>query len=376
MRVELPEPTPEELAHSARVAALIREEIAAAGGAIDFARYMERALYAPGLGYYSAGLTKFGAAGDFVTAPELGVVFARCLARAVAPALREVGAGDVLELGPGSGALAVELLLELERLGALPRRYRLLERSADLRERQRDTLTRQCAHLHDRIDWLDAPPAEPWRGVLLANEVIDALPVSLFALRDAGMFARQVGVDAQQRFVWLESAADSTLAHAVTCAIGAGIDALPRPYRSEVCTWLEPWLAAVTRSLERGVALFVDYGYAAGDYYDPQRNAGTLRCHYRHRAHDDPLILPGIQDITAWVDFDALARAGAAAGLTVAAHSTQAEFLMAHGLDEVFAHAYARAADEVERYALAQQVKRLTLPNEMGERFRVLALRR
>jgi len=374
MRVELPEPSAEARAHSERLAVRIRAEIAQAGGALDFARYMELALYAPGLGYYSAGTTKFGAAGDFVTAPELGFVFARCLARALAPEL--AGGGDIVELGPGSGALAVELLLELERLGVLPERYRLLERSADLRARQQNALLARCAHLFDRIAWLDAPPAAPWRGALVANEVIDALPVRAFALREEGLFARAVGVDARGRCVWREIDADAGLRSAVERALGDRFASLPRPYLSEVCTLLDPWLDEVTRTLERGSAWFIDYGYAHGEYHDRARRSGTLRCHYRHRAHDDPLILPGLQDITAWVDFDALAHAGEAAGWRVAEHATQAQFLIANGLGEVFAHAHAATADEAARYALAQQVKALTLPGEMGEKFRVMVLRR
>lgn len=378
---ELPQPSAAEQMHGERLATLIRDEIAAAGGALDFARYMELALYAPGLGYYSAGAAKFGAAGDFVTAPELGFVFARCLARALAPGLRGAGADDaggrdLLELGPGSGVLAAELLLELERLDALPARYRLLERSADLRERQRHVLRQRCAHLLTRIDWLDAPPGGPWRGVLLANEVIDALPVRLFALRDEGLFARMVGTGERGNFQWREVPADAALHAAVAEATGARPDALPRPYFSEVCPSLSAWFAEITRTLEDGSAWFVDYGYAHGEYYDAARRTGTLRCHYRHRVHDDPLILTGLQDITAWVDFDALARAGARAGFALEAHDTQAQFLIAHGLDEVFGEAYANARDETARYALAQQVKRLTLPGEMGERFRVMALRK
>ena len=372
MRVELPEPSPDERAHSERLAALIRSEIEAADGALDFARYMELALYAPGLGYYSAGAAKFGAAGDFVTAPELGFVFARCLARALAPTLRETR-GDILELGPGSGARAVQLLLELERLDALPQRYRLLETSADLRERQRATLLLHCAHLAERVEWLDVPPAEPWRGCLIANEVIDALPARLFALRNEGLFARAVGVGEQGEFIWREHPADAALSEAVANT-SVNIAALPQPYCSEVRPLLAPWFTEVTRSHEQGVAWFIDYGYARDDYYAPQRREGTLRCHYRHRAHNDPLILPGLQDITAWVDFDALADAGLAAGFALDNNLSQAQFLIEHGLDEVFAAAYAEAADEMARYRLAQEVKRLTLPGQMGERFRVILL--
>ncbi len=372
MRIELPEPSADERAHSERLADLIRAEIAAADGILDFARYMDLALYAPGLGYYSAGAAKFGAAGDFVTAPELGFVFARCLARALTPTLRETR-GDILELGPGSGALAAELLLELERLGSLPVRYRLLETSADLRERQRATLLQRCPHLEKLAEWLDTPPAESWRGALVANEVIDALPVRLFSLRDEGLFARGVGVGANREFVWRECAADAGLTAAVAQAVG-DVTALPRPYLSEVRPMLQPWLAEVLRHLEHGAAWFIDYGYAREDYYAPSRRAGTLRCHYRHRAHDDPLIFPGLQDITAWVDFDALAQAGAAAGFAVSAISSQAHFLINNGLDEVFSTAHAAVADEVARYRLAQEVKRLTLSEQMGEAFKVLAL--
>jgi SAM-dependent MidA family methyltransferase len=278
--------------------------------------------------------------------------------------------GDILELGPGSGALAAELLVELEQLDALPARYFLLERSADLRERQHATLLRQCPHLEKLADWLDAPPAEPWRGALIANEVVDALPVRAFVLRDSGLFARAVGVDESGRFAWREIPADAPLRDAVEQTIGDGAR-LPRPYFSEVCSLLPPWFAEVAHNLEHGAAWFIDYGYSRPDYYSPQRSSGTLRCHWRHRAHDDPLILPGLQDITAHVDFDALIETGIAAGFALDTHESQARFLMRSGLDAVFADAYANAPDEAARYALAQQVKRLTLPGQMGEAFRI-----
>jgi len=375
MRVELPQPSPAEHEHSERVAVLIRAEIAAAGGVLDFERYMELALYAPGLGYYSAGKTKFGAAGDFVTAPELGFLFARCVARAIVPTLL-ASSGDVLELGPGSGALAAELLLELERLGALPPRYRLLERSADLRARQRETLQDRCAHLLQRCEWLDTPPPSAWRGVLLANEVLDALPVRVFALRDSGLFARAVASDAQGRFAWREMPADERLHSYVQRTLGERIVTLPRPYVSEICPLLAPWFIEVTRTLASGVALFIDYGHTRAEYYAPQRSQGTLRCHYRHRAHDDPLILPGIQDITAWVDFDALGDVAVTCGWRMDGLSMQNRFLTEHGLSAVFETAFAAATSETERYQLAQQAKRLMLPDQMGERFWVMSLTR
>jgi SAM-dependent MidA family methyltransferase len=375
VRADLPEPSADERAHSERLASRIREEIAASGGTIDFARYMELALYAPGLGYYSAGATKFGAAGDFITAPELGFVFARCLARALVPALRATR-GDILEIGPGSGALAAELLLELERLEVLPPRYRLLERGADLRERQRTTLQQRCPQLLERCMWIDAPPRESWRGVIVANEVIDALPVRLFKLREEGVFARTVALDGQNHFVWNEIPADIAFAESVAHTLGERMRELPRPYTSEICVLLLPWFEEITRSLEHGEAWFIDYGCDRASYYAAARSAGTLRCHYRHRAHNDPLILPGLQDITAWVDFDAVTQAAANAGFATIANVPQSRFLIEHGLDEVFAQAHGQATDETSRYRLAQQVKRLTLPGEMGEAFRVCALRR
>ncbi|HET8941768.1 MAG TPA: SAM-dependent methyltransferase [Rudaea sp.] len=374
MPIELPEPAPDARAHSERLCALIRDEIVAAGGALDFARYMELALYAPGLGYYSAGATKFGAAGDFVTAPELGFVFARCLARAIAPTLRETR-GDVLELGPGSGILAAQLLLELERLDALPACYRLLESSADLRDRQRVTLLQHCPHLEKFIEWPDAPPASPWSGTLIANEVIDALPVRAFALRDDGLFMRNVGISSDNEFVWREQPADAAMRKTLMEAVGNSAT-LPRPYLSEVRPMLAPWLGEVTRTLRHGSAWFIDYGYSRGEYFSPQRSTGTLRCHYQHRAHEDPFLLPGLQDITASVDFDALAQAAGAAGFPIIDEASQMQFLIAHGLDEVFAQSHAAATDELTRYRLSQEIKKLTLPGQMGEVFRVMQMQR
>ena len=375
MPLDLPIPDATARAHSERLAALIRSEIAAAGGALDFARYMELALYAPGLGYYSAGSVKFGAAGDFVTAPELGPVFARCLARAIAPTVRATG-GDIFELGPGSGALASDLLLELDQLEALPKCYRLLEPSADLRERQQARIAQACPHLQTLTQWLDAPPAEAWNGALVANEVIDALPVRLFALDDDALHARCVAVGQAGEFAWRDVPADRALQDAVATSLGRQASILPRPYRSEVRPLVAPWFAAVTRSLQQGVALFADYGYDCGAYYAPERREGTLRCHYRHRAHNDPLLWPGLQDITAWVDFDALAAVAASAGFECVANSSQAQFLVEHDLAGVFADAHAAAGDERARYRLAQEVKRLTLPGEMGDVFRVVCFRR
>ncbi len=378
LNVDLPEPDASERAHEARLAAALRAEIAQAGP-LPFPRFMERCLYAPGLGYYSAGRAKFGAAGDFVTAPELGALFARSLARAMAPTLAACGNGAVwFELGGGSGAFARDALRELAILGSLPHRYRILEPSADLRDRQRRCLGSELApELFALVEWLDGPPAEPWFGVVFANEVLDALPVTRFARREGSVYEQFVALDAADgNFTFVEQPADALVAgavHNIERSLGAP---LPEGYRSEVLPQLPWWLDAVAGPLERGAVLFVDYGYPRRAYYLPERNDGTLICHYRHRAHGNPLVLPGLQDISASVDFTALAEAGHAAGFTLASYAPQSHFLFAAGLDRVFEDAYATAGSEAERYALANEVKRLTLPGEMGERFQAMVLTR
>lgn len=376
MTIALPLPDADERAHSARLVADIRAEIARQGP-MAFSRFMERCLYAPGLGYYSAGRTKFGADGDFVTAPELGDLFACTLADALAPVVREAGpAADFIELGGGSGAFAEAALLALAELGALPSRYRILEPSADLRKRQRDRLQANLpSAVAARVDWIDRPPEHPWRGVLFANEVIDALPVTRFAMREGDVYEEHVGVDGAGAFVPQMRPADALVSAAVRHVERALGRDFGDGYRSEILPQLPYWMQAVLGSLEHGLAVFIDYGYARDEYYNAERSDGTLVCHYRHRAHDDALLLPGLQDITAFVDFTALAEAASSAGFSVAGYASQGAFLLESGLDARFASAYA-SADEAQRYRLAQQVKRLTLPGEMGERFKLMLLAR
>lgn len=376
MRIDLPEPTSAEREHSETLASFIRNEMAT-NGPLPFSRFMELAMYAPGLGYYSAGKTKFGAAGDFVTAPELGSLFARCVARAIAPTLRELGTdAQMLELGGGSGAFAFDCLRELAALDAVPSRYAMLEPSADLRERQRERLAALPPDLAARAVWIDRPPEHDWQGVLFANEVLDALPATRFCVRDGEVFEEHVVDAGDGGFASVDLPADGFTANAVRHVerdLGHG---LADGYRSEVLPQLPYWIQAVCGGLQHGMALFVDYGYARREYYRSERRDGTLIAMYRHRAHADVLSRVGLQDLTAFVDFSALAEAGKGAGFRLAGLGTQAEFLMANGLDQVFADAYANAADEVERYRLSQEVKRLTLPSEMGETFKVMAFQR
>jgi SAM-dependent MidA family methyltransferase len=366
--VSLPTPEPRALAHSERVTERIRAEIESAGGAISFDRYMALALSAPGLGYYNAGTRKFGAAGDFITAPEISPLFARTLARQVADVLAGLRGADLFELGPGSGVMAAELLAELERLGELPATYRLLEPSPELRERQGATLAARVPQLLERVSWLETLPDPPIEGVIIANEVLDALPVHVFCLTAQGIIERAVGWDGS-RFCWVERDPTPTLAAAVA---ELGMTPTAQRYCSELNLALRPWIAALAGCLHRGLVLLVDYGYPRSEYYLPERLTGTLMCHYRHRAHPDPFLYPGLQDISAYVDFTAVAEAAVEAGLRVAGFTDQASFLLNCGLTE---HLEAAATD-VERLILAQQVKTLTLPSEMGERFKVMGLSR
>ncbi|HEV7491089.1 MAG TPA: SAM-dependent methyltransferase [Rhodanobacteraceae bacterium] len=376
LKIDLPIPDADESAHSAALALLIRNEITA-HGAIPFSRYMELCLYAPGLGYYSAGKTKFGAAGDFVTAPELGDLFARCVAGTLAPALQECGdTADFVELGGGSGRFAVAALRELATQDALPHRYRILEPSADLRERQRVHVVESLPHeIAARVEWIDRPPESPWNGVLFANEVLDALPTTRFAINGGNVYEECITLGRDDAgFVREDRPADALVGAAVRHVERYLEAEFVDGYRSEILPQLPYWMPAVIGSMERGVALFVDYGYPRSEFYLPERNDGTLVCHYRHRAHADPLFRPGLQDITAFVDFTAVAEAGTGAGFELVGYAPQSQFLLASGLPALLE----AAADlgEVERMSIIAEAKRLTLPGEMGERFQAIAFSR
>jgi len=364
----LPQPGPQALEQSEALSRLIREEIIQEGGSIGFQRYMERTLYEPGLGYYSSGLEKFGTAGDFVTAPEISPLFSRCLAAQASEVLSQIDRGSILEIGGGSGALAAQVLLELEARGQLPERYYLLELSASLRQRQEETLQRLVPQLLDRVEWLDRWPQPGFRGVVLANEVLDAMPVQCFTQIERDVFERKVGIG-EQGFIWTDEPAAPVLKDAVKQRLP---DDINNNYHSEWNPWLGPWLAGLAQVLEQGVALFIDYGYERREYYHPDRRDGTLICHYRHRVHEDPFFFPGLQDITASVDFTHLAEAAVDHDLRVAGYTHQAAFLFGNGLQELYEQ---MSLDQLEdRVRLAQEIRQLTLPGEMGERFRVMAL--
>ena len=345
----MPDPalSDDALAHSAHLRGLIRERIAAAGGAIPFHQFMQLALYAPGLGYYSAGAAKFGRAGDFVTAPELGALFAE---------------------------YAIERLMAID---AMPARYAILEPSADLRERQRERLQRRLTPpVFACVEWLDAPIADTWSGVLFANEVIDALPTSRFALRDGEVFEEYVALGGDGGFVRTDRPADALLAAAVRHIERGRGAPFADGYRSEALPQLPYWVQAVIGGLDAGALLFVDYGHPRREYYADARRDGTLRAFHRHRVSDDVYARVGLQDLTASVDFTALAEAGTDAGFDFSGYCSQASFLIGNGLEQRLAEHEARALDEAGRYALRQQAKQLTLPAAMGERFQAMGFAR
>ncbi len=361
----LPEPTPDAREHSNRVAEHIRGEIAASGGWISFARYMELALYAPGLGYYSAGARKLGKAGDFVTAPEISPLYGQTLARQVKQVL-EAGFDEVLEVGAGSGALAATLLEELERSGKVLRNYLILELSADLRERSRDTLAARVPHLLERVAWLNRLPPV-FSGVVLGNEVLDAMPAHVVRVQGGKLEEGGVGVR-NDRLGW-----SWRLASGGPLAAARPLK-LPEGFRTEIQQAAQGFMRSLSGVLEKGVAFFVDYGFPQKEYYHPQRKDGTLMCHYRHHAHADPFFLPGLQDITSHVDFSAIAGAAREGGLEVAGYASQAQFLVNCGITEVMSRT--PPEDGAKFLPLANQANRLMSPAEMGELFKVIAFRR
>jgi SAM-dependent MidA family methyltransferase len=362
--MSLPTPSIEAVAHSAKLTEVIFDEISAQGGWLSFARYMELALYAPGLGYYTAGAHKFGEDGDFVTAPELSSLFGRTLARQVAE-IMTVSAPQILELGAGSGKLAVDMLSELEQLGSLPQQYNILEVSADLRERQQSLIRERLPHLFERVSWLDTLPEKIF-GAVIANEVLDALPVHVVHWQDSAITERGVAVSGGN-LVWQERAiTDDEL------LLSAQQISVPDGYVSEIGLAARGLVNSLAQQLNQGALLFIDYGFGAGEFYHPQRSSGTLMCHYRHHAHDNPLFLPGLQDITAHVNFTDIAEFGIDAGLVFLGYTNQAFFLTNSGITEFLEDT---SPENIRDYLpLSAQLQKLTSPAEMGELFKVIAL--
>ncbi len=370
-------PVPDEFA--LKLSQNLREKIRLAilenNGSIGFEQYMQMALYEPALGYYSAGSNKFGEQGDFITAPELSSIFSRCLAKQCQQVLSEISSGCILELGPGTGVMAIDILRELERNNVLPSIYYMLEPSADLRQRQQQRVKNEIPHLEERIIWLEHLPEKMIEGVILANEVIDAMPVKRIVFdHEIEEYAVTCESESsgQTRFQWVNKKFDQKSMNIVQELLDTLKETLPTPYTTEINFYLKPWLNSLNDILDKGLILISDYGYPRQEFFHPQRHTGTLICHYRHHAHDDPFLYPGLQDITASVDFTAVAEAAVDIGLHVSGFTTQAHFLIACGLDEIVSdHDSDDVAKKVE---ITHQVSKLTMPGEMGEKFKFIGL--
>lgn len=367
--LDLPAPDGYALEQSHLLAALIQAEIESNGGDIGFDRYMEMALYQPGLGYYSAGARKFGRGGDFTTAPETSPLFSICLARQCAQIFTMTGSAIILELGAGSGVMACDILTELRRIGALPEQYLILETSADLRQRQQQLLQQKHPDMSERLVWLDRLPAKPVHGIILANEVLDAIPVQRLVINNHKIHELRVGYG-DDGFAWRRST-DETMTITVLNDL---VCELPDGYVSEFNAMLPAFIDALAAALGNGAVLLIDYGYPRREYYHPQRREGTLACYYRHRRHDNPFINIGIQDITASVDFTMVAESAHASGLEIYGYSNQAGFLVSCGLESIIAEI--SGGDDRRHLQYSQQAGRLLLPGHMGETFKVMSLGR
>lgn len=365
----LPLPSADALAHSQRLTEHLRDAIRRAGGWLSFSDFMAGLLYAPGLGYYTAGARKFGAAGDFVTAPGMTGLFGQALASQIAQ-IMALSVPQVLEIGAGTGRLAADLLLALEKQDALPERYRILDLSADLRERQQQTLAAEAPHLLARVEWLDALP-DQFSGVVVGNELLDAMPADIVVWREAGIEVRGVGLDAAGNFAWQDRPATGALLRAAQ-EIAAQC-ALPPDFESEISLAVRAWMAEWGYRLQCGALLLPDYGFPRREFYHPQRARGTLMCHYRHHAHPDPFYLPGLQDVTVHVDFTAVIAAAHGAGLELLGYTSQGQFLLNCGILDCLAEL---EVGTPEYLRAASAVGKLVMPHEMGELFKVIAIGR
>ncbi len=352
--------------HSAELERVIVKKILTAGGKITFATYMQTCLYEPGLGYYSAGLSKFGAAGDFVTAPEISPLFSQAFARHIADVLTQTG-GNCLEFGAGSGKMATDILLQLAQWQCLPAHYYIIEASADLRLRQQQYLSEKLGVLFDKVIWLEQLPAS-FTGVVLANEVCDAMPVHSLVFEETDIYERYVGWDGQQ-LVWQNAPLSAPALTEKAALIAPLLKTLP--FRCEVNLYAEAWLGSLAAILEQGAIFIIDYGYTGYNYFHTNRAAGGIRCHYQHHAHDAPLILPGLQDLTAHVNFTDLAETAHQAGLNVAGLQSQSDFLLA---GEILDLAQQQKLDDLQQLQQSAALKRLLLPDQMGTIFKTLTL--
>ncbi len=369
-KLNLPEPSEIEKQHSEKLAGVIAQRITDSNGWISFEEYMQLALYAPGLGYYSAGQQKFGEQGDFITSPEVSPLFARSLARPVAALIGKIDNCHLIEFGAGSGKLAADLLLSLQDLKQLPASYLIIELSAELQQRQRETLQHMAPDLLQYVQWLDELPSSEINAVVVANEVIDAMPVQRFCACEGGLEELGVSIEGKELKLSWQAASAELQQQFAELQLSTGDS--EKPYCSEINRYINPWLAALGQKLGKAAVYLVDYGYPRHEYYSADRSMGTFMGYYRHRAIDAPLWYPGLQDLTAFVDFTALAEAALENGFDVDGFTSQGNFLLNCGLADMVEQQHCNS--EIEKIQLIQQMKAISLPGEMGERFKVIGL--
>ena len=370
---ELPSPSEEAIQYSQQLSKQIRTALAR-HKSMTFAQYMQKALYTPNLGYYTNNLAKFGEQGDFITAPEISPIFSRCLARQAQQVLQQLDEPNIVEFGAGRGVMARDILLELQNMGQTLTRYYIIELSAELQQRQKETLQNALPEtLFQKVVWLNQLPSTPISAVILANEVLDAMPFERLRIEPHHALRGYVRYnDKTTKFEWdYQPITDRHLQKFTNRLIQHIGDVSEPGYETEINLHIKPWLESLNAILSQGAVLLIDYGYSREEYYQPARVMGTLRCHYQHRAHSNPFFYPGLQDITAHVDFTAVAESGFESGFKVAGYTTQANFLMGSGLLEMASDPNASVTEQIKT---AQQLKTLTLPNEMGETFKVIAL--
>tara|TARA_Y100001936_G_scaffold94253_2_gene92779 strand:- start:13431 stop:14612 length:1182 start_codon:yes stop_codon:yes gene_type:complete len=370
--------SPEEFAskHSGAVKNMICLDIIKSGGWITFARYMELAIYSPGMGYYCSGTTKFGCAGDFVTAPEISVLFGQSIAQQAIQIIDSIGkeSSDILEFGAGTGKLALDILLELESLNKLPRHYFILEVSGALKEQQNKLFVKSAPHLLNRVQWLEEIPTK-FNGLILGNEVLDAMPVHLVVRRNNDLFERGVAWDGKE-FKWDERLLVKgelfEIAKKVIPQIS--LDNNTAIYTTEINLTARGFIRSLTNILGKGAVIFIDYGFGNNEYYHEQRNCGTMMCHYQHHAHDDPFYFPGLQDITSHVDFTSISDTATEGGLQLLGYTSQAQFLINCGITKILSRV--PVENTCAYFPMANQMQKLVSPSEMGELFKVVAFGR
>ncbi len=369
--LDLPEPTIEEMAHSQKLSELIKQKVIAAGGWIDFEQYMQLALYAPGLGYYSAGAQKFGETGDFITSPEVSPLFAQTLANPVSVLLKKIPQAKIIEFGAGSGKLAADLLCALDALDQLPDEYLIIEVSAELQQRQRETLQQTVPELLDRVHWLSSLPQTSLNAIVIANEVLDAMPVQRFSIEENNE-VKLLGVEIADTELKLSYQNSTEALTDKVLALNENFNHQGHAYCSEINLNIAPWIKAVSQCINKGAVYLIDYGYPRSEYYSEDRHMGTFLGYYKHRSLDAPLWCPGLQDLTAFVDFTDIAEAAIEHGFDVDGFTSQGNFLINAGLTQVVENL--TIENEMQRLNIMQQMKTLSMPGEMGERFKVMGL--